>query len=190
MDNVSLSGWRLYAAMVALVLPLLVPAALGVKAHLDIKNADIYRVPIAGYDPRDMLRGHYLIFRFEWPWADNNIPDENACADNPQNCCVCLSGDASAPAAHLQVCPPSPDSTCPAPIRGRLRGEGDFDIGINRYYIPETRARELEKLLRDGQMDFKLGLATRPGTKAIIEKLYISDETLDDFLARTPVSPE
>ena len=182
MDNpVSLSGWRFYAALSALAFALLIPAGLAAKAQLDLRNADAYRVPIAGYDPRDMLRGHYLVFRFEWPWVKGREPDENICAEDMSNCCVCLSGDKAAPTAHLQMCPKTPDDSCPAPLRGYAHGNGQFDIGISQYYIPESRAEELEDLLREGKTDFRLGLVSRPGAKALIEKLYIGGKSLEHY---------
>lgn len=50
--------------MAALLLPLLVPALLTGKIMYERAQAPIYQVRIEGYDPRDLLYGHYLMFRF------------------------------------------------------------------------------------------------------------------------------
>ncbi|MBN8520367.1 MAG: GDYXXLXY domain-containing protein [Alphaproteobacteria bacterium] len=175
--------WKHSILILALILPIFVPAALAIKAHLDIRGADIYRIPITGYDPRDMLRGHYLVFRFDWPWADNQSSDFSVCQDATKPCCVCLSGDHAEPKAHLQMCPPRPTSACPAPMRGYPSFEpGQFDIGISQFYVPEDSALYLENLLREGKATFKLGLISGANGKPIIETLYVNGQPLKDYL--------
>src|SRR5690606_7599283 len=39
---------------------------IGINA-LNLSTAE-YRIKIRGYDPRDILRGHYLIFQYDWPF--------------------------------------------------------------------------------------------------------------------------
>jgi hypothetical protein len=175
--------WKQSILIAAMILPIFVPVALAVKAHLDIRGADVYRIPITGYDPRDMLRGHYLVFQFDWPWADTKSAHVAVCQDGLKPCCVCLSGDQTQPKAHLQVCPSKPTPACPAPMKGYASFEpGQFDIGISQFYVPEDSALYLENLLREGKASFKLGLISGTNAKPIIETLYVNDQPLKDYL--------
>lgn len=172
----------------ALILPLLVPLGLALKASHDIQTATVYRLPIAGYDPRDMLRGHYLVFQFAWPWAQGVTPDGQTCAAHFENCCVCLNGPADKPLATLGVCTSA--KSCPAQIKGRYDGDGRFDIGIDQYYIPESDSYRLEGMLRQNPERLRLGLAVRKsGLRPKIEKLYVGDVPLDVFLRENPAAP-
>lgn len=53
------------AIIIALILPILAPSFIIGSTLFARHGADIYRVKIIGYDPRDMLYGHYLRYRFE-----------------------------------------------------------------------------------------------------------------------------
>ncbi len=59
---------RLKLAAVLLFLPLLALGGIIVKNERDIASAKTWRVAIIGYDPRDLLYGHYLNFRFDWAY--------------------------------------------------------------------------------------------------------------------------
>lgn len=53
-----------FLKMMALLLPVLIPALLVGKIMAERAAAPVYYVRIEGYDPRDLLYGHYLVFRF------------------------------------------------------------------------------------------------------------------------------
>ena len=65
----------------ALLLPIVAFAGLVVRAELWRASGPVFHVAIAGYDPRDLLQGHYLRYRLQWP-ADG------AC--DGATCCLCL----------------------------------------------------------------------------------------------------
>lgn len=114
-----------------LLLPTVVLA--GWALSIAIKRADlpVMRVAIVGYDPRDLLRGHYLQFRLDL------APGEAA----P---CACLEpnpADALRPIARPVSCPaPSAPPPCPNYV--------DMPRQTFRYYLPQEKALEYEKLLR------------------------------------------
>lgn len=64
--------------IIALILPVLVPLLLAGKIVFDRSSAPIYLVRIEGFDPRDMLYGHYLRFRFapEKSARSDDFPDD------------------------------------------------------------------------------------------------------------------
>jgi hypothetical protein len=62
-----------------------------------------YRIAIDGYDPRDLLKGHYIRFTYGWPkgtvnpYADNRYPPT-------EQVCVCFSGDPLNPDVRFDSC--------------------------------------------------------------------------------------
>ena len=65
----------------ALLLPIVAFLGLVGRAELLRASGPVFHVAIAGYDPRDLLQGHYLRYRLQWP-ADG------AC--DGATCCLCL----------------------------------------------------------------------------------------------------
>ena len=61
---------RVFAAAVAaaLALPLLALAALIGEQEAMLAGAAVVNVPVRGYDPRDLLHGHYIRGQLDWEW--------------------------------------------------------------------------------------------------------------------------
>lgn len=166
-----------------LLLPLFVPLLLVAKTLHEFHVTPTYKVKITGYDPRDMLRGHYLVFRYDWQWMEGQKPQDaddfmqqwikGVPQSHPQDRDLCLSGDRERPLATL-VSPREPArKLCAAVIKPRHR-KGDWgDIGLNRYYIPQAEAVTLERQLRSGEADFHVRLGVRPDGSAFIRDLVI-----------------
>lgn len=57
------------AALLALILPLAGLAALWATTERWHRQGTDWLVPVEGYDPRDLLRGHYIEFTYVWPGA-------------------------------------------------------------------------------------------------------------------------
>ena len=72
-----------------------------------VKHAQMVTLPITGYDPRNLLSGHYIEFRIDWKNANCHQLDWNG--------------------------------SCP---------RKDFE-GITRYYVPESEARKLERVINN-----------------------------------------
>src|SRR5262249_56540913 len=73
---------------VAAALPLLVIVLGIVRAERFLGRTRDFVFEIGGYDPRDLLRGHYLQFRL----TADPLPQREACVDDPQGtCCLCLT---------------------------------------------------------------------------------------------------
>lgn len=129
-------------------------------------NGTLVELAIKGYDPRDILAGQYLAIRTRYepqvtcPYEEkkyNYYRRENAylCLDNYQ-------------AAVGRV----PDG-CRVFIEGYCRGGKDnfyFYDKIERFYIPEKQARDLEKAIRYAKNEPKLLVSvTRRGKVYPIE---------------------
>lgn len=122
-------------ALSRLALLLLPTIALaGWALSIAVKRAELpeMRVAIVGYDPRDLLRGHYLQFRLDLA-AGEATP------------CACLDpnpADALRPLARPVPCPaPSAPPPCPYYV--------DTPRQTFRYYLPQEKALDYEKLLRE-----------------------------------------
>ncbi len=51
----------------ALLLPLAALATSWAMIHRQAQQGQDWLIPIEGYDPRDLLRGHYVQYRYAWP---------------------------------------------------------------------------------------------------------------------------
>jgi hypothetical protein len=108
-----LTGWALYVAGLRTEQPTL-------------------RIAITGYDPRDLLRGHYVNFRL----------DLTGSGPSPE--CACLRPDPAAPLRPVieaaKCLKPPPAAQCPHFLTDPRR--------TFRYYAGQEQALELEKQLR------------------------------------------
>jgi hypothetical protein len=51
----------------ALVLPLVLLGFSWAETYRLAQQGDEWLIPIRGYDPRDLLRGHYVQYQYDWP---------------------------------------------------------------------------------------------------------------------------
>ncbi|AEG50635.1 hypothetical protein Sphch_3005 [Sphingobium chlorophenolicum L-1] len=65
----ALSSLRLWLAG-ALLLPLVAFGLSWAATYRLAQQGQEWLVPIRGYDPRDLLRGHYVQYQYDWPVAE------------------------------------------------------------------------------------------------------------------------
>lgn len=170
----------------ALLLPLIGMIAMIVVHTHNRETGTNWRIPVTGYDPRDLLRGHYLTFRYDWNWAET----QQTCQG--QDCALCLSPVDNS-GVNPEVALMSKDlavQTCDTFIVGSSYRGKDFRIGsdkangLTRYYIPENRAELLDKALRLWTDDakFEVSLSINESGQAFIDQMYINDMVLEDWL--------
>jgi hypothetical protein len=131
--------------LLALLLPLLGLLATIARNEMALSGASAWQIPVEGYDPRDILRGHYVTFRYRWQVEGDTVP----CANG--QCLICLErqdGDViarilprqSAPACRFRV----------DPVASHIASFGrDF---TGRIYVSEASAPALQTQLTKGQM--------------------------------------
>jgi uncharacterized membrane-anchored protein len=97
---------------------------------------------IMGYDPRDLLSGHYLTFRVDYG-VSNLCKTEKGfpIPETVDGASVCLDPRSF---AQEQI------ADCKLLIKGSCR-YGQFVANIERFYVPESQANQLEILVRDKQ---------------------------------------
>lgn len=126
--------------LAAVLVPALGLAALWGTSDRTYRQGTEWEVPIQGYDPRDVLRGHYVEFAYDWPGLDENefIGPE----------ALCLEG--AAPRIDRAVVPARGAAPCAHP----LTADADAVYGLSalsrgRLYMGQDRALALEEELRN-----------------------------------------
>jgi uncharacterized membrane-anchored protein len=164
---------------VAVFLPLLMVA----KAQMDFAKSDVIRVDIEPYDPRDLLYGQYMQFKINWNWK--NVEEAASVCTDHKNCCLCISDGVDNPFVNVMNCEESEkDLSCKHSIQGKSYGSNQFDAGINRFYVDERFALPLEQVFQSGKEKFRVGLFVRDGQKPILEKLYVGNGSLEEYLVK------
>jgi len=92
-------------------------------------------LPIQGFDPRNLLSGHYLQYRIDFGI-------ENLCESQASVSWVCLD-----PRKEFLV--PPGKNQCSQFIVGSC-DTGRFSAGIERFYVPEAEALALERAVIRG----------------------------------------
>ena len=130
---------RAATRLAALVLPVAGLAALWGWSDLQSRQGTDWLVPIEGYDPRDLLRGHYIEYSYAWPGiAEDQLHMSGR---------FCIRG--SAPEIE-ELIVAEPGTACDHPVRADYDGVyGEFGLQRGRLYVPQTQASELQDKLRD-----------------------------------------
>lgn len=135
------------ALLAALLLPLVGLIGGAIMAWWQTSHGSIWEVPIRGYDPRDLLRGHYI--RFQYDWATPARPS----AGDPEHWRLCFRHRGAATVVTLFASTDRTPKACQAIARqipghdGLLMEHGGQ--GHGRFYLGEADARPLERLLAD-----------------------------------------
>ena len=126
----------------AIVLPLLGLAATWTFTHVRAQQGTEWDVPIAGYDPRDLLRGHYVIYTYEWPGLEDSEPWRYAGE-------LCIHGTAPA----IERVTGGADPVCVNPVRAYDYSD-DFGGGITtgRLYVSQEEGARLQEQLTDPKL--------------------------------------
>ena len=127
-----------------LLLPLLVLSAGIVRNELMLGGATEWQIPITGYDPRDMLRGQYI--RFTYDWAASRPPSVEG---EMQGCLTGTPPDG----APFELQPLG--TPCAHPILGlEVRGGGRrAPVFPARLFVDERVAASLDEQLRQPDAD-------------------------------------
>jgi uncharacterized membrane-anchored protein len=168
-----------------LFVPILVLAGLALVHEYRRSTGTVWTIPVAGYDPRDMLRGHYLQYQYEW-----NLTGPRACSG--EDCALCTD-EPERFNPPVRLVPRAEAGACASFIAvSANRVEFGFDNGIyiagardnlTRYYVPESDALRLETLLRqDEGPAFSVGLRVTDSGTAYIEAMYVDGVPLETWL--------
>ncbi|QIQ87288.1 GDYXXLXY domain-containing protein [Erythrobacter sp.] len=141
------------ARLAALALPLAGLAALWAWSDYASRQGTDWEVPVEGYDPRDLLRGHYVEFTYDWPIREDEAAANWDFAPSPWG--LCLSGH---PPTIAEAVPFDPYdeaalAACAHPLLADSGGVyGNDSLVRGRLYVGQERAREIEEQLAQRDM--------------------------------------
>jgi uncharacterized membrane-anchored protein len=168
--------------IIALAFPILILAALIFYKQAKVMIGNEIILPITGFDPRDILSGHYLIYR-----VDYGIENKDLCSnyDNTNtDAYICLKKDNKNPDAYTSIInqysytAELEDPECFAVIKGKCK-DGRFTAGIEKFFIPEGYANSLDRAVRNRQG--KIVLSVTKGGSAAIKDLLIDGKSWKEY---------
>lgn len=130
------------SALFSIALPIAVLGAWLLRLTWAEHSGTQVRLAVTGFDPRDLLAGHYLNYTVDYGPA-GDCPREGA-VDAATPICVCLVENAGTQlheANWTGPCDVRPNE-CPVFVEGKCR-YGRFTADIERFYFPETLQSEL-----------------------------------------------
>ena len=163
--------------LLAVIVPLAGLLVLVGRAELAVRSGPSWQVAIEGYDPRDLLHGRYLQYQFDFNWQGQDTCGSGGGTRSPSaGCCLCLSRthpSGIGPAVH-QV-----DCASVEGCDGWLRSDGV--LPPLRFFVPEERAKELERALREREASMEF--ACTGAGRAAIRDLYLDGRPWRDALS-------
>ena len=151
----------------AIALPLVLLAT-NAAWHLYQRSQGVeMRLPIRGFDPRDLLAGHYLTYQVDYGLGSFCSLEENT---QRQKHTICLE-----PLQSIA------DGSCSLPLEG-FCNQGNFSAGIERFYIPDQYAGKLDRAIRDQKGE--IVIMVKNG-KAVVKDLIIEDKPWLEFIKTT-----
>ncbi|BFM13079.1 GDYXXLXY domain-containing protein [Simiduia litorea] len=144
----------------ALLFPIVGLAFLaGTKAYVSSLGKE-FTLPVIGFDPRDLLSGHYIVYQIAF-----DIDDLCAEYNEPQAICLVDSGDHYASNSATD---------CEYPLTGFCQG-GRFQTGLERFYIPQSEALRLDAAVRKGEGSIVLSVT--PSGANVVKALLIDGQS-------------
>jgi len=172
--------------IIALIIPLIGLALMNFHAEYALSNGKAYTIPIKGCDPRDILKGHYITYRFKWNYDIDKTVEflkTSDCISCNSGNCLCLADDnQSAPTFPIRC--DDTTNVCISKLKGTftvvsnklpqlnkfknnpenmtspifVNEDFEFLTGIEKYYVPENYASQLQELLgnNEGAIKFRV----------------------------------
>ncbi|PJZ55132.1 GDYXXLXY domain-containing protein [Leptospira adleri] len=172
-----------YLLLVSFGIPVLFFASEILYLEFGKKSGKELILPIQGYDPRDLLAGHYLRYNISYQTEAlcSQIDSERILkSETSKNShCVCYSHSGKileGEGFFVEDCNPDllkNGNYCRVYLRGTC-DYGRFKIGNERYYVNDEKAREYEARLRK-EKNVHIRLRVDAEGKAITEALIWED---------------
>lgn len=158
----------------ALALPLAGLTGSWAITHSRAQQGTDWDVPIRGYDPRDLLRGHYITFQYDWPGLKRD--DQFAYVS-----ALCITGRAPAITSASEL-DPAARMRCDTVAKVSSWGQGGgLEQGI--FYVPQTAAAGYEDKLRDTKLKGILRVRIRDDGLIMPKSLSFRPKTAAEIAA-------
>jgi uncharacterized membrane-anchored protein len=147
-----------------------------------LKHATEARLPIEGYDPRDLFSGHYLRFRLlaereSEAFIEHEFGLGHAIAEN-EEVELCLAHDDKDGLEHVSGLRTKELAGCPLFLRGKLMRRTVM-LDVDRFYYSESAAKKHE-WVRRGDKAHLIARVDANGLAHPVD-LVINDEHLNDL---------
>jgi uncharacterized membrane-anchored protein len=143
----------------ALLFPIVVLAANTWMYQQQRSAGESFKFPIEGFDPRDMLSGHYLFYK-----VDYGIPTGNGCPTSDISAALCLRPE-------RRIYPVDERSnSCEVYLQGECDASANFTAGLERFYIPQEYAAKLESDIASKKGEIEVSI-DKHGNAAILDLL-------------------
>ena len=164
--------------MIAVLVPILGVVVMVGRAEFGRQAGTTWRIPITAYDPRDLLRGHYLRYQYVFDWQGEDSCGQGSAERPAAGCCLCLaaSGGLDRPPRVRQIQCDETEPSCDCVL------QGSAVQAPQRYFIPEARARELEARLSGS--DAALELQCTADGQVAIRELFIDGRPWRDAVSQ------
>lgn len=162
----------------AVILPIVALAALVAEHEFRLRQGKEFILKIEGYDPRDLLSGHYLTYQVNYE-AEGQVNCSSLSApDSPlgtvpsdPEMCVCFTKEGT---REFLSCDTEASVGCEAVLRGTCQGRR-FTAGIERFYIPENKSLILDYLV--GAKRGEIVVSVPLNGRAVIKDLLIDGKS-------------
>ena len=152
--------------IISLAIPILAILLSIGKYEYQVRSGEEWKFEIGGYDPRDLLKGHYLTYRILFDLDE--VEKRNSCrklGGGMENCCLCLQRETSK--VKTMRC-----ETAAKLCDGMINEK--FLPRLRKFYIPENRGKSLENLVRSRKAEILLSI--HPSGDPNVKELLIDGE--------------
>lgn len=174
-----MNQYRRLFLLIALLIPVLGMGLTWFLSERESHQGTEWDVPIAGYDPRDLLRGHYVQFRYDWPAVqEEDIP---IWSRSPKILCIRgAAPDITSVEVQDEISSdPSVDLACDATARANpWSEEGDNGLTRDRIYVPQEAAGDYDRKLADPKL--QAIVRVRINNRGFITPLSLSFQSRPD----------
>lgn len=156
--------------ILALLFPVMVWAVLVGEKTYGHHAGTVVTLPVSGYDPRDLLSGHYIIYEIDY-----GAPID--CELGNRDAYLYLDSYDGA-----EVSPYPPDETDNALfIKGHCQGRR-FVANIERFYVPEDAAPRLDSILRGRELAASIEVSINRSGRAQVKNFLLNGQPWQEAL--------
>jgi GDYXXLXY protein len=167
---------RVLIAYAALALPLIGLTGATAMAWLQVRDGREWELPVRGFDPRDLLRGHYIEFQYD-------VVSGPECASDV-SCCLHMFTAGNQTIGRLAFC-----SNAPAGSQARVVAQHDGlrlsgDVATGRMFIDERYAAALDTRLRAEKPNASVRFHISPSGKLTPLEILLDGKAYTQALQR------
>jgi uncharacterized membrane-anchored protein len=158
---------RSRSLLVALALPIVAVGLMIGRGELTSRTGRPYLLSIRGYDPRDLVRGHYLTYRIDFRWDE---PGERCTS---ASCAYCLKGPAGTEPLVSKVSA-GETAGCDASFP-----ESELDH-LQQFFVPEDKGYPLERAIRTRKAQLLVRVSS--GGNVVVQDLLLDGRPWRDVV--------